>query len=206
MLDSIIAEHVLDIPFRGELERKKGFCRHHLRELIEVDRRGTGGILGSSILYGAMLERRLEVLRSAIGSRGRGLRTRLGVARKRPPCIACAQGATGVETALGRLVQRSHDAEWAAATADAPFCLDDLIALWTVAGDDAGFEPVARRQLDRLEDLRVRLEGFVDHSAHDRRQRLTDMERVAAREASEVLGGASVQPEPASGRDGPVRR
>ena len=30
MLDSIIAEHVLDIPFRGDLERKKGFCRRHL--------------------------------------------------------------------------------------------------------------------------------------------------------------------------------
>jgi hypothetical protein len=206
MLDSIIAEHVLDIPFRAELERKKGFCRRHLRELVEADRRGTGGILGSSILYGAMLERRLEVLRGAIGSRGRGLRTRLNVARKRPPCVACEQGASGVETALGRLVQRSHDSDWAAATAEAPFCVDDLIALWTVAGDDAAFEPVARRQLARLDDLRIRLEGFVDHSAHDRRHRLTDLERGAAREAADVLGGASVQPEPASGRDGPVRR
>ena len=29
MMDSIIAQHVLDIGFRGELERTQGFCRRH---------------------------------------------------------------------------------------------------------------------------------------------------------------------------------
>ena len=42
MLDSIIAEHVLDIPFRADLERKRGFCRRHVRELVAADRRGSG--------------------------------------------------------------------------------------------------------------------------------------------------------------------
>ena len=196
MLDSIIAEHVLDIPFRGELERTKAFCRRHLRELVDADRRGSGGILGSAILYGAMLERRLEVLRGAVGGRGRGRRGKLAAARKRPPCVACEQGAVGVATALGRLVQRADDAEWSEATASAPFCLDDLIELWSEAGDAPAFAPIAGRQLARLEDLRARLEGFVDHSAHDRRDGLTDPERHAADEAARVLGGtADVPPE-----------
>ena len=81
MIDSIIAQHVLDIGFRGELERSQALCRRHTRELILADRRGPGGTLGSSILYGAMLERRLEVIRGAVGSRGRTLRVRL---RARP--------------------------------------------------------------------------------------------------------------------------
>ena len=136
MLDSIIGELVLDIPFRRDLERKQGFCRRHVRELIEADRRGPGSILGSSILYGAMLERRLELLRGIPDSRGRSRRTRLGLARKRPPCMACAQGSSAVGSAMGRLVERSSDPTWAEALSESPFCLDDLLELWGVAGDD----------------------------------------------------------------------
>jgi Family of unknown function (DUF6062) len=205
MLDTIIAERVLDIPFRRDLERVRGFCRRHTRELIEADRRGSG-ILGSSILYGAMLERRLELVRGVVGARGRGLRTRLSLARKRPPCLVCEQGESAVATALGRLIQRSPDTDWAEAMVAAPFCLDDLLALWSAAGDDAAFQPVARKQLARLEDLHDRLEGFVDHSSHDRRHLLTDRESVAAREAAGVLGGSGDQPESGAGRDGPVKR
>ena len=113
-----------------------------------------------------MLERRLELMRGAIGIRG----VAAGgpgspLARKRPPCIACEQGASGGRDGAGaarRTVPRPRLG--GRSSADAPFCVDDLLALWAVAGDDAGFEPVARRQLARLEDLRVRLEGFVDHS------------------------------------------
>ena len=194
MLDSILAEHVLDITFRGELERSKGFCRRHLREMIDADRGETGGILGSSILYAAMLERRLVPLRGVVGARGRGLRTRLAAARKRPPCVACGQGASAVETALGRLVERAADPAWADVTADAPFCLDDLVLLWSAAGDAPSFAPVAARQLARVEEVRVRLEGFIDHSAHDRRHLLTDPERIAARDAAVLLGGAGPGP------------
>ncbi len=188
-LDSIIAEHVLDIPFRVDLERKRGFCRRHQRELILADRRVSGGILGSSMLYGSMLERRLELMRGIVDAKRRGRKTRVDLARKRPPCIACDQGASAVEIALGRLAQRAKTPGWADAIADAPFCVDDLLALWAVAGDDAAFEPVARRQLARLEDLGVRLAGFADHSSHDRRHLLTDHEAKAADEAADALGG-----------------
>ncbi len=189
MLDGIIGEFVLDIPFRRDLERTQGFCRRHTRELIETDRRGSG-ILGSSMLYSAILGRRLELVREVAGAKGRSLRTRVAAARKRPPCVACAQGATGVETAIHRLVERSGDAAWAEAVATAAFCLDDLLLVWEIARDDPAWAPIGRRQLDRLEEMRVRLDGFADHSAHDRRHLLTDRERQAADEAAALLGGA----------------
>jgi Family of unknown function (DUF6062) len=188
-LDAIITERVLDIGFRAELERSQGFCRRHVAELLPTDRRETGGMLGSSMLLSAVIARRTADLDAAIGSRGRSLRTRLKRARERPPCIACSQGATAVETALVRLAERAGDVAWQESLAVAPFCLDDFLALWATAGSDRAFEPVARRQLDRLADLRRRLDGFAQHSSHDRYHLLTEEERTAAGEATEALGG-----------------
>jgi hypothetical protein len=187
-LDAIIAERVLDLGFREGLERTHGFCRRHAAELIVADRRAAG-ILGSSILYGAMLERRLEALRDALGSRGRTRRSRLAKARERPPCLICSQAATAVDTALGRLVERAGDPAWAAAIARAPFCLDDLGALLAVAGDDAAFRPLAEAQLATLGKLRAALDGYAHNSAQDRRHLLTDEQRAAADEAARRLGG-----------------
>lgn len=188
-LDAIINERVLDIGFRAELERSQGFCRRHVAELLSTDRRETGGMLGSTMLLSAVLDRRTGDLEAAVGSRGRSLRGRLKRARERPPCIACTQGAIAVETALVRLSERAGDVEWQASLAIAPFCLDDFIALWATAGSDGAFEPVARRQLARFAALRRRLDGFAQHSSHDRYHLLTEEERTAADEATEALGG-----------------
>ena len=187
-LDAIIAERVLDIGFREGLEREHGFCRRHSAELLEANRQASG-ILGSSILFGAIIERRLAALREALGARGRSRRQRLAEAGRRPPCIACGQGASAVEIALARLVQRSADPAWAAVMLEIPFCLDDLTALLAAAGDEATFTPIAAHHLDRLDDLRRRLDGYVDHSAQDRRHLLTDDERAAADEAARLLAG-----------------
>jgi hypothetical protein len=61
-MDAIINERVLDIGFRAELERAHGFCRRHVAELVPTDRRETGGILGSSLLLSAVIDRRLGAL------------------------------------------------------------------------------------------------------------------------------------------------
>jgi hypothetical protein len=187
-LDAIIAERVLDIGFREGLERDHGFCRRHSAELLEANRQASG-ILGSTILFGAILERRLATLRAALGARGRSRRQRLAEAGRRPSCIACGQGASGVEIALSRLVERSADPAWAAVMQQVPFCLDDLTALLAVAGDNLTFEPIAAHHLDRVDDLRRRLGGYVDHSAQDRRHLLADDERAAADEAARLLSG-----------------
>ena len=187
-LDAIIAERVLDIGFREGLEREHGFCRRHSAELLEANRQASGS-LGSSILFGAIVERRAASIRAALGARGRSRRQRLAEAGRRPPCIACGQGASGVDIALARLVQRSADPVWAAAMLEIPFCLDDLTALLAAAEDEASFAPIAAHHLARLDDLRRRLGDFVDHSAQDRRHLLTDEERSAADEAARLLGG-----------------
>jgi hypothetical protein len=199
-LDAIINERVLDIGFRAGLERSQGFCRRHVAELLPTDRRETGGMLGSSMLLSAVIDRRVGDLAAAVGSRGRSLRSRLRAARTRPPCVACTQGATAVDTALTRFAERSRDAAWAEVLRAAPFCLDDFLALWATAGSERGFEPIARSQLARFEDLRRRLDGFAQHSSHDRYHLLTEDERTAADEAARVLGGAAVQPGRASRR------
>jgi hypothetical protein len=189
IMDSIINERVLDLGFRADLERKHGFCRRHVAELVPTDRRETGGILGSSMLLAAIVERRVAGLRETPLARGRKLRDRLTSARKRPPCIACGQGASAVETAVARMTSRARDPGWTAALSDAAFCLDDFLDLWTAARNETSFEPVARRQLDRFEDLRVRLDGFAQHSSQDRRHLMTDSEKAAADEATKLLGG-----------------
>jgi hypothetical protein len=187
-IDAIIAERVLDIGFRAGLEREHAFCRRHAAELIVADRRAAG-VLGSSILYGAMIERRVAVLREAFGRRGRARRTRVAAALARPPCLVCGQGSSAVEVALARLVERSADPDWLAATNEIAFCLDDLVALLAAGADMPSFGPIADAQLARLDDLRRRLDGYAHHSAHDRRHLVTDGERRAADEAARVLGG-----------------
>ena len=188
-MDAIINERVLDLGFRADLERKQGFCRRHVAELVPTDRRETGGILGSSMLLSAVIDRRIDLVRGGIGAGSHRVRVRLRLARERPPCIACSQGETAVATALARLAERSGDAAWANALAELPFCLDDFLLLWQAAGSRRGFEPVARRQVERFEDLRRRLDGFAHHSSHDRLQLMTDEERTAADEATRALGG-----------------
>jgi hypothetical protein len=149
----------------------------------------TGGILGSSMLLSAVIDRRIDLLRDGAGSCGRRIRGGLSMARTRPPCIACTQGETAVGAAIGRFAGRSRDADWADALGEAAFCLDDFLLLWERARSRPEFEPVVRRQVARFEDLRRRLDGYAHHSSHDRIQLMTDEERTAADEATRVLGG-----------------
>lgn len=189
ILDTIISERVLDRGFRADLERKEGFCRRHVAELVTTDRRENGGSLGASLLYAAIIDRRTSGLAGAVGTGGRSVRAKLKTARTRPPCVACSQGATAVETALIRLSERASDDTWAAALSVAPVCLDDLLALWAVAGSAPAFEPIARAQQARFAALRAQLESYAYHSSHDRRHLMTDDERAAADEAARALGG-----------------
>ena len=85
-LDAIINERVLDIGFRAELERSQGFCRRHVAELLPTDRRETGGMLGSSMLLSAVIDRRID--RSRRGDRiARSTPARPAEARPRAPAV-----------------------------------------------------------------------------------------------------------------------
>jgi uncharacterized protein DUF6062 len=181
-------ERVMDVEFRAGLERANTFCRRHAAALIVADRRASG-ILASSILYGALVSRRVAALRQAIGTRGRTRRRRLADAATRPACLVCDEGSGAVHVALQRLVDRSADPAWAAVIGDIPFCLDDLVALLDAAGDSASFAPITERQLARLDDLARRLDDYAHNNAPERRHLMTDDHRHAADDASRVLGG-----------------
>ena len=90
---------------------------------------------------------------------------------------------------MARLVERTDDPAWASAVGEIPFCLDDLGQLVRVAGYAPSFRPVVERQLDRLAELRSRLDAYAHNSAQDRLHLMTDAERTAADEASRILGG-----------------
>ena len=94
---------------------------------------------------------------------------------------------------MTRMVERAADDDWIGTLTATPLCLDDFLALWSVAGSSSGsssaFEPIAAAHLARFEALRQRLEDFAHHSSHDRRHLLTDAERSAADEAARALGG-----------------
>lgn len=188
MLDTTVAERVLDLGFRAGLERDHAFCRRHITALLVADRQASG-ILGSSILFGAMIERRVGALRAALEAHGRRRRSLLATARARPGCLICDQGAQAVQTAVHRLVERCADPAWTDVIRDVPLCMDDLVLLLIQGGDDPALATVADAQLTRLDDLRARLEGYAHHSTQDRRHLLTDAERSAADEAARVLGG-----------------
>lgn len=181
-------ERVMDVGFRADLERTNSFCRRHAAELIVADRRATG-ILSSSILYGALLSRRVAALREAMAARGRGRRNRLAAARVRPPCVICSEGTTSADVASQRLVGRSADQAWAAVIGEIPFCLDDLVTLVALAGDSATFGPIAENQVARLADLEGRLDEYAHNSSPERRHLMTEEQRRAADDAARVLGG-----------------
>jgi uncharacterized protein DUF6062 len=187
-VETIVDERVMDIGFRAGLERTYALCRRHVSEIVAAERR-TSGMLSSSILYEAIIARRLAGLREALGSRGRSRRKRLHTAANRPPCAVCVEGGEAADVAMTRLVQRSGDAAWAAVIGDIPFCLDDLVALLATAGDEAAFAPIAERQLGRIDDLAQRLDAFAHNSAPERRHLMTGEQRSAADEAARLLGG-----------------
>ena len=209
MLDSIIAERVLDLGFREGLERDHGFCRRHAAALIVADRRSSG-ILGSSILYEAMLRRRLgRDRRGARDPRTTPPADRLEAATRRPPCLVCGEGRIAVDVAAARLAERTADPAWAAAAAAIPFCVDDLVVVAAAGERPGAAAPVVDAQLARLEDLRARLEGYADHSAQDRRHLMTDDERSRRRRGRPRPGRRSARrrrpdeavAEPVLGRD-----
>jgi hypothetical protein len=187
--EAYLYESVNDVRFRAELDKARGLCGEHVREMVRADRRRSGGMLGPAILLDAMLRVREAELRAAATARGpiRSRRTR--DAARPPVCPVCREASTVVEGLLRHLVRLTEDAAWAEAIADADLCLEHLVAMMTSPGRPPAWETVERRQLERLHAVRERLIAFADHSAHDRRQLTTASERAAVDEGARLMGG-----------------
>ena len=115
----------------------------HVAELVPTDRRVTGGILGSSMLLSAVIDRRIGLVRDGVGSRGASDPRRT---RARPEASAVRRVHAGrdgrPDAPSDGSPGASVDAAWADALGEAAFCLDDFLLLWDRAGSRREFEPV----------------------------------------------------------------
>jgi hypothetical protein len=188
---AFLYESVVDVGFRRELDRSRGFCRPHTRQILVVNRAEAGGTLGASILFGAVLAIRGRELDAVMGAGSRTRPRRAAEAATVPACPVCRVEEDSVASTVRSLHQLAADEAWGEAIARGPFCIGHLIAL--IAGRPAGdaWDRIERLQAARIHDVRNRLERFAKHSSHDRRHHLTEEERDAADEAAALLGGSS---------------
>jgi hypothetical protein len=187
---AFLYESVVDVGFRRELDRTRGLCRPHTRQTLAVNRAESGGTLGASILFGAVLAIRARELDAVLAAGSRTRPKRATEADRAPACPVCRVEAESVATAIRSIHDLAADEAWAEATANAPFCIDHLVALIACRPAGAAWDGIERRQAVRVRDLRDRLERFAKHSSHDRRHHLTDEERRAADDAAAFLGGS----------------
>jgi hypothetical protein len=190
-LEVVLDESVNDLSFRARLDRGRGFCRRHSRDVLDASR-DAGGLLGGAILLGAGLRVRLTELDALPRQSGRGVRHALALARTPPECPVCEQVATAERHAVDSLLAKLEDDAWRGAVASAAFCLDDLLILWEAAtrSGTRHWAAVSHAQLARIRDTAERLGSFAHHSSFDRRHLQTDAERRAPTEAARLLGGS----------------
>lgn len=189
-LSSILDESVNDVLFRQRLDAGRGFCGAHARALLAADRRSTGD-LGAAILLRATLVARLRDLDAAHESTSLTRSRRMKEASRPPACPACARIGTADDSVVEGLVRLAEHPAWAAAAAEAPFCLAHVTRLMDRRSVPVWWGPVEARQLERLRDLRDRLDGFAHTASADRRHLRTDAQRAAVGEAADLLGGGA---------------
>ncbi|HEX5827129.1 MAG TPA: DUF6062 family protein [Candidatus Limnocylindrales bacterium] len=187
-LESILAESVLDVGYRADLDAARGYCRLHARAFLDADRRRSGS-LGASILLRASLVPRLRDLEAAASARGWSRSRRVAEARRPPACPACERVATADARSVETVVRQSEQDDWAEAASQAPFCLDHLLALMDVRSAPTAWAAVEAAQVARLGELRDRLERFAHASSQDRRHLQTEDQRAAVAEAADLLAG-----------------
>jgi hypothetical protein len=198
-LESILAESVNDVPFRQALDRARGLCARHAREVLEADRRRAGS-LGAAILLRATLVVRLRELEAVHHARGWTRSRRADEAARPPACPGCAREGTTLGWVAGAIVRLAADDAWSAAIGAAPICLDHLVLLLSQRVTSRGWEAAEARQLERLRDLRDQLDGFAHTSSHDRRHLRTRAQQAAVDAAADLLAGGRPAAEDGSER------
>jgi hypothetical protein len=190
-IQAFLYESVADVRFRAELDRSRGFCRAHARQVLEANRSGSGGALGASILFGAVLAIRAREVDALIGSRGRDRQKRAADAARPAACPVCRVVGDAVSGAAEGFHRLGSDEAWRDALARAPFCLDHLVVVLSRRPAGPAWEAIEGAQSARLADVRARIERFAKHSSHDRRHHMTDDEGRAPDDAAALLGGSA---------------
>lgn len=175
-IEGFLYESINDVTFRAALDEARGFCPAHVREMVAIERSMGGGMLGTSILFDAILRVRLAELDAVHRARGLTRRQRARAAARPPACLICATRVQAVHTTVGILVRQSSDPAWAEVIASADLCLEHLAAAMAVTDRPDAWRDVERRQLERMAALRDLVVAFAYHSAHDRRHLITPEE------------------------------
>jgi len=196
-LTALLSEGVNDVGIRARLERGRGFCASHTRQLVDTDRRRSGGTLGAAILLNAVLAQALDELSGLTGASGRVAGRRLAAARQPVDCFVCGHVDRSEALATTSLLGRCIDPAWAAALSIAPFCLAHLRSIWAVAARSPrevqdGWQPIAAAHVARLTEVAVALSAFIANSSHDRRSLLSDDQIDATRRAVFALAPADI--------------
>lgn len=186
-LEAILVESVNDISFRQGLDAARGFCPVHARGVLDTDRRRAGS-LGAAILLRATLVVRLKELEAAHDVRCRARAKRIDGASRPPACPVCARLDRTEAGLVDSLMRLTEEPAWAEAVADAPLCLEHLVALFAQRPASSTWPGIEGRQLDRLCLLRDELEAYAHASSHDRRHTLTDTQRASVDAAAGLLG------------------
>jgi hypothetical protein len=195
-IEGFMYESVNDVAFRATLDAARGFCGPHTSDVLTGGRHVTGGMVGSAILFGAVMRVREGELRAvhAAGGLSRGRRTQ--DALRPPACLVCAESASVDAAAVTSLLRLAREPEWAAAIGDAALCLEHLTALMAASGRPPGWNSIEDRQLARVGALRELVQAFAHNASHDRQHLTTEEQTAAPAQAAAFLGGS---------RGGPAR-
>jgi hypothetical protein len=186
---AFLYESVVDVAFRAELDRSRGFCQPHARVVLAVNRAESGGTLGASILFAAILAVRARELHAMLEGGARTRSRRAAEAARPAACPVCRIEGESVASAILSLHRLAADEAWEGAIGRGPFCLEHLVAITAHRPSGEPWDRIEREQSARVHDVRDRLHRFAKHSSHDRRHHLTDEERRAADDAADLLGG-----------------
>lgn len=188
-IGAILYESVNDVAFRAALDEARGLCATHVRRMVAVERSMAGGMLGSAILFDAMLRVRHEELAAVHRSNGLTRGRRAQAATRPPACVICAAATDAERTTIGTLVRLAAEPAWMEALGGADLCLAHLAGAMAVSDRPPGWHEVERRQLERVGALRELVVSFAYHSAHDRRHLITAEEIDSHDRAARSLAG-----------------
>jgi hypothetical protein len=157
--------------------------------VLAADRRLSGGMLGTSILYASIVRARMREVAEVVQARGRARASKAAALARPPECPICAHVRTTVSATCQRLVALAADPAWADAIGRAEVCGAHLSDLLARSGGRGPWHEVEARQAERLSALAERLDRFGHHSSHDRRHLMTADEAASVTEAARFLGG-----------------
>jgi len=188
-IEGFMYESVNDVAFRKSLDEARGFCRPHTHAVLTGGRHVSGGMLGSAILFGAVMRVRGQELQAVRSARSLARRRRAQEALRPPGCLVCAAESGADKVAVDSVVRLSADPGWADAIGDAEVCLEHLAALMAASARPPGWAAIEDRQLARVAALRALVDGFAHNSSHDRQHLTTPVQTAAPGQAAAFLGG-----------------